>query len=196
MAHCIARGWREEPSTSCGSAPPNAGALTVTHFSLTLRWESWSTHLTADKAFCPIHNSQNFRRSCRKSRGLPRGVKEAAKTSHFSSYHLTQLGPAFPSNMAPKPKSDIPMILPKGIVVNAPTVYDDVARLSTVPTEKAWEYWRSEFPIHRSPTFGHSATRGILSESSHLPSLYHHTQEAGGPDRSSLGELLVARHWQ
>lgn len=41
------------------------------------------------------------------------------------------------------------MILPKGIVINTPTVYDDVARLSTVPTEKAWEYWRSESPIHQ-----------------------------------------------
>lgn len=37
---------------------------------------------------------------------------------------------------------EVPMILPKGIVVNTPNIYDEVAKCPRVPTDKAWEYWR------------------------------------------------------
>jgi hypothetical protein len=46
---------------------------------------------------------------------------------------------------------EVPMILPKGIVVNTPNIYDEVAKCPRVPTDKAWEYWRGEFCVlHKS----------------------------------------------
>jgi hypothetical protein len=33
------------------------------------------------------------------------------------------------------------MILPKGIVLNSPEVYADVAKYDVVPPEKLWELW-------------------------------------------------------
>ncbi|KAM4065138.1 hypothetical protein HRG_004524 [Hirsutella rhossiliensis] len=38
-------------------------------------------------------------------------------------------------------ESSVPMILPKGIVINTTNIYDEVASYSTVPADKVWEYW-------------------------------------------------------
>ncbi|KAG5945897.1 hypothetical protein E4U53_006666 [Claviceps sorghi] len=37
--------------------------------------------------------------------------------------------------------SRVPMILPKGILVNTTTIYQEVASYSVVPAAKIWEYW-------------------------------------------------------
>ncbi|KAK7422318.1 hypothetical protein QQZ08_009540 [Neonectria magnoliae] len=37
--------------------------------------------------------------------------------------------------------SGVPMILPKGIVMNTKNIYKEVADYSTVPPDKVWEYW-------------------------------------------------------
>lgn len=36
---------------------------------------------------------------------------------------------------------DIPMILPKGIVINTKNIYKEVAGYPIIPTDKVWEYW-------------------------------------------------------
>ncbi|PHH70149.1 hypothetical protein CDD83_5506 [Cordyceps sp. RAO-2017] len=38
-------------------------------------------------------------------------------------------------------ESSVPMMLPKGIVVNTSDIYQEVARYPTVPADKVWEYW-------------------------------------------------------
>ncbi|KJZ75959.1 hypothetical protein HIM_04783 [Hirsutella minnesotensis 3608] len=38
-------------------------------------------------------------------------------------------------------ESSVPMILPKGIVINTTEVYEEVASFSTVPADKVWRYW-------------------------------------------------------
>ncbi|KAH6894185.1 hypothetical protein B0T10DRAFT_241579 [Thelonectria olida] len=37
--------------------------------------------------------------------------------------------------------SNVPMVLPKGIVINTSTVYKEVAAFSVVPSDKVWQYW-------------------------------------------------------
>ncbi|QUC20060.1 uncharacterized protein UV8b_04301 [Ustilaginoidea virens] len=37
--------------------------------------------------------------------------------------------------------SGVPMILPKGIVINNSSIYKEVASFSIVPADKIWEYW-------------------------------------------------------
>jgi hypothetical protein len=37
--------------------------------------------------------------------------------------------------------SSVPMILPKGIVVNTKNIYKEVADFPVVPPDKVWEYW-------------------------------------------------------
>ncbi|KAM0561165.1 hypothetical protein ACHAPJ_003669 [Fusarium lateritium] len=37
--------------------------------------------------------------------------------------------------------SDVPMILPKGIVINSKNIYKEVADFPIVPPDKVWEYW-------------------------------------------------------
>lgn len=37
--------------------------------------------------------------------------------------------------------SEVPMILPKGIVVNTTNIYQEVASFPIVPAAKIWEYW-------------------------------------------------------
>lgn len=35
----------------------------------------------------------------------------------------------------------MPMILPKGIVINTKNIYKEVADFPVVPPDKVWEYW-------------------------------------------------------
>jgi hypothetical protein len=44
----------------------------------------------------------------------------------------------------------MPMILPKGIVVNSSNIYKEVADFSLVPPDKVWEYWHGK--LYTSPT--------------------------------------------
>lgn len=39
----------------------------------------------------------------------------------------------------------VPMLLPKGIVMNASSVYKEVASYPVVPADKIWEYWHGKF---------------------------------------------------
>jgi hypothetical protein len=39
----------------------------------------------------------------------------------------------------------LPMILPKGIVVNTKDIYKEVANFPVLPNDKLWEYWRGKF---------------------------------------------------
>lgn len=41
---------------------------------------------------------------------------------------------------------EIPMILPKGIVVNTKEIYDEIAKHPSVPADRVWEIWRGKSP--------------------------------------------------
>ena len=37
------------------------------------------------------------------------------------------------------------MMLPKGIVVNTPSIYDEVAGYPMLPLDKVWKIWQGKF---------------------------------------------------
>lgn len=45
----------------------------------------------------------------------------------------------------------MPMILPKGIVINSKNIYKEVADFPLVPPDKVWEYWHGKFLIFPLP---------------------------------------------
>ena len=44
--------------------------------------------------------------------------------------------------------SDMPMILPKGIVVNTEDVYNEIASHKLVPFDRVWQVWRGESSLY------------------------------------------------
>lgn len=45
--------------------------------------------------------------------------------------------------------SSVPMILPKGIVINSKNIYKEVANFPLVPPAKVWEYWHVYTTTHK-----------------------------------------------
>lgn len=50
---------------------------------------------------------------------------------------------------------ELPMILPKGIVVNTKEIYDEVAKHSTVPMDRVWQIWRGTSTARAPAHVGH-----------------------------------------
>lgn len=47
--------------------------------------------------------------------------------------------------------SSVPMILPKGIVINSKNIYKEVANFPLVPPDKVWEYWHGTRLLRLTP---------------------------------------------
>lgn len=69
-------------------------------------------------------------------------------------------------------ESSVPMILPKGIVINTANIYDEVASYSTVPADKVWEYWHGTSLL----TLCHLITPCVLTDSAF--SIHNNQQKA------------------
>jgi hypothetical protein len=62
----------------------------------------------------------------------------------------------------------MPMILPKGIVVNSSNIYKEVADFPLVPPDKVWEYWHGK--LVTIPTY--------FEIRSYMSSVHYNIQEA------------------
>lgn len=94
-----------------------------------------------------------------------------------------------------------PMLLPKGILINSSTVYDEVAGYSTLPADKVRQFWHGELYSqhnHHTATYLHTLFQVYTTTNKKLKDptarrLENFWWHVWGSDRSKLSGRVLAR---